>query len=324
MPRLASSALATSSCAALLACACASPSAPERVHIETLDSPAEGRSMGYSVYTPPGWDGETPLPLVIFLHGGGDDERVLAEKTAITATFDEWILAGRLDPFIMVAPNGERGFWANWYDGSHAYEDYVVDDVIPTVRARYPIAPGRENLHLMGISMGGAGTLFTSLHHGETFASATVLSAPIFDEQRFTRLAEGKMFRGMPHERLFGPPEVARETARTENPFAKLQTAADLHGTQLLIGAGRRDLPGLLRSNRKFHAHLEAAQIPHHYIEYRGGHDWRSWSQLFPVALCLHMRKSSCELEEDRFFALERDPEVFGVLAAQRASSPAG
>ena len=264
--------------------------------------------MAYSVYTPPGWDEQTPLPLVVFLHGGGDDETVLEQHAVVVETFDAWIREGRLDPFIMVAPDGERGLWTNWHDGSHRYEDYVVDEIIPAMYADYPIAPGRENLHLMGISMGGAGTMYTAIHHIDRFASATVLSAPIFNVDTTMNFLDGKVMRGLPVERMFGPPDRAKVEAN--NPFAQLQSAADLHGTQLLLGVGRSDLPGLLRTNREFHEHLEANAVPHHYLEYRGGHGWRSWSQLFPVALCLHMRGSACALEPDRFYALERDPAV--------------
>jgi putative tributyrin esterase len=282
--------------------------APERVTYHTLDSAAERRAMAYAVYTPPGWDQTTPLPLVVFLHGAGDDETVLEEQAVVVRTLDEWITAGRLDPFIMVAPNGDQGFWTNWHDGSHRYEDYVVDEIIPTMYERYPIAPGRENLHLMGISMGGAGTMYTAIHRIDHFASATVLSAPLFDVEQTMRFLAGKMLRGLPVARLFGPPD--REKVEASNPYTCLRSAEDLHGTKLLLGVGRSDLPGLLPSNRKLHEHLEAHGVPHHYLEYRAGHGWRAWSQLFPVALCLHMRGEACELQADRFYELEIDDAV--------------
>ena len=313
---------ALSSCfvlAAALSSACAS--APENVSYGSLESQAEGRTMSYSVYTPPGWDGQTPLPLVVFLHGGGDDETVLEEKAQVARTFDEWIEAGDLDPFIMVAPDGEKGFWLNWHDGSHNYEDYVVHEIIPEMYANYPVLEGRENLHLMGISMGGAGTMYTTIHNIDRFASATVLSAPIFDVDMTMDFLDGKFMRGLPLERLFGQPD--RDEVAESNPFVQLQGAEDLQGTKLLVGVGRRDLPGLLKSNRKFHEHLEANAVPHHYIEYSGGHSWRSWSQLFPVALCLHMRGEGCELEDDRFYDLER-VSMDSQMAASSTSPNAG
>ena len=292
---------------ALTAAGCAS-GPPERVGYASLDSAAERRTMDFAVYTPPGWDQVTPLPLVVFLHGGGDDQTVLEQHAVVVETLDEWIRAGKLDPFILVAPNGDRGLWTNWADGSHAYEDYVVDEIIPTMRERYPVAPGRDNLHLMGISMGGAGTMYTTIHHRELFASATVLSAPLFDVDRTLEFLHGRRMRWIPFERIFGNPDRAQVEA--SNPFSTLQSGADLRGTKLLLGVGRSDIPGLLPSNRELHEHLVDHDVPHHYLEYRGGHGWRSWARLFPVALCLHMRGAACELEPDRFYALERDARI--------------
>ncbi len=289
-------------------CACRTP---ERVTYHALESASERRTMAYAVYTPPGWDGERPLPLVVFLHGRGDDERVLAERAAVVRRLDEWIRDGRLDPFVMVVPDGEQGFWTNWHDGSHAYEDYVVEEIIPAVRADYPIAPGRENLHLLGISMGGAGSLYMCIHHLEMFASATVLSAPIYDVEQTMWFLSGKPLRGLPIDRVFGPPNL--EKVEASSPYTRLRSVEDLRGTKLLFGVGRIDLPGLLESNRNLHRHLVAHDVPHHYLEYRGGHGWRSWSQLFPVALCLHMRGHACELENDAFYELEVDQAVIDL-----------
>jgi hypothetical protein len=142
----------------------------------------------------------------------------------------------------------------------------------------------------------------------DRFASATVLSAPLFDVEQSMRFLEGKILRGIPVARLFGPPD--REKVELSNPYTRLRSAEDLQGTKLLLGVGRSDLPGLLPSNRKLHEHLEAHEVPHHYLEYRGGHGWRAWAQVFPVALCLHMRGEGCELEDDRFYDLEIDDEV--------------
>jgi hypothetical protein len=156
--------------------------------------------------------------------------------------------------------------------------------------------------------------MYTMIHRRNLFGSATVLSAPLFDVEQSMDFLDGKVLRGLPVDKLFGPPDRAK--VERSNPFVQLASTEDLQGTQLLIGAGRRDMPGLLPTNRKLHESLEQHGVPHHYLEYRGGHNWRSWSQIFPVALCLHMRGDACQLEEDRFYALERDPAVNEQLTA--------
>jgi hypothetical protein len=67
-----------------------------------------------------------------------------------------------------------------------------------------------------------------------------------------------------------------------------------------------------------------AHEVPHHYLEYRGGHGWQAWSQVFPVALCLHMRGEACELEDDRFYDLEIDDAVINQAVDLEASPDGG
>lgn len=273
------------------------------VAYQELQSAAEGRPMTYATYTPPGWDQKTPLPLVVFLHGGGDDHEVLDKHAIVPRTFDTWISEGRLPPFIMVAPNGDRGFWRNWHDGTHRYEDWVLDEVISDVRTRLPVLEEPEHQHLMGISMGGAGALYMGLENLDRFASVTVWSAPIFNEEQTVDFLSSNMLQRFgPFGRIFGPPDPERISR--DNAFARLQSAEDLHGTRFTIGAGTVDIGRILKSTRMYHDHLESKEVPHDFIVYKGGHRWVDWARVFPVALCRHMR-ADCELPRDNFYTLE-------------------
>lgn len=250
--------------------------------------------MAYALYTPPGWDGETPLPLVLLLHGGGDDERVLGEHPEVAEQLDAWIEAGRLPPLLLAAPDGERGFWMNWHDGTHAYQDWVLEDLVAAVRERHPVVPGRQGLHVVGPSMGGAGTIFLALDHREQLASATVVSAPVFDADttvRFLRVA--KLF-GVPTGKIWGP--VDRDEIERNNPFAQFDAPASLRGMRLSLVVGTEDRRGIRRQSGAFHDHLEAHDVPHDYIVYEGAHRWTDWAEILPVALCRQLRPDTCTL----------------------------
>lgn len=277
-----------------------------RLSYDTLPSAAEGRDMAMGIYTPPGWDGTTPLPLVVFLHGGGGSETAWDDHPISHRTLDRWIAEGRLPPFVMVTPNGERGFWRNWYDGSHNYADWVLDEVIPEMYARYPlVAPEAGGMHLMGISMGGAGSTYLMLDHLDRFASAAVFSAPLFTAEQ----ANGFLERGgLPFMeafgQVFGPPDIDRVTR--DNVYTRINDAQDLQGTRLLIGAGTVDMFGVLKSTRALHETFAERGVPHDYLVYKGGHRWQDWSKVYPVALCLNLAGDACELPKSAFYKLER------------------
>lgn len=246
--------------------------------------------MRYGLYTPPGWDGRTPLPLVVLLHGAGDDE-TSADRAVVTAKLDEAIESGQIPPFFMVTPQGDLGFWINWNDDSHHFRDWVLEEVVPQVRRDYPVIEGAAGLHLMGVSMGGGGGLQMWLHDPARFASATILSAPILTEQEtFEFLA-----RYMPSKvmlRAFGNPGEGEGT----DPYTALDSPEALKGSQLMVGVASRDRRPMLDSNRRFHRHLQEGQIPHHYVEFPGRHGWQAWSAAFVWGLC-HQLQESCTMQ---------------------------
>jgi enterochelin esterase-like enzyme len=278
-----------------------------RLEYGHLRSQALGRQMGYGIYLPPNWDGRQQLPLVVFLHGGGDDERCL-DRYRVISNLDSWILSGQLEPFIMVVPDGERGFWRNWYDGSRHYEDYVVDDIIPRVRELYPALPGREHTHLMGISMGGAGALYLALDRPDVFSTAAAISAPIYDTDQVLDFLEGFFWRYIVRvKRIFGPAD--REFHSRQNVYTRIQGPEDLHGLTLLIGVGNEDRNGLKATTDAFHEHLKRKSVPHRYLVYQGGHRWQDWQAVFPVVLCKHLAgPGHCELIGDDFYELREFP----------------
>jgi len=263
------------------------------------------RDMNYSVYLPPGWDGQEPLPLVVFLHGGGDDEKAIEEHGA-AQTFDSWIRSGKLDPFIMVSPDGNKGFWTNWYDGSNQYEDYVVQDVIPRVRKAYPLLGGRENTHLMGISMGGAGTIFMAYNNKNVFGSAAVLSAPLFNDDQVRKLYKGFFMRRiMGIERIFGP--LDPERIARKSLYQNIRRTEDLEGMQLLLGYGVDDSDTIRETTEEYHRYLVSKNVDHRYLVYQGDHKWYDWNKVFPAILCHHFSADDqCQLETDPFYKISR------------------
>ena len=267
-----------------------------RFQYETLQSAAENRAMRYGVYLPPGWDARSPLPLVVLLHGAGDDE-TSADRQVVISALDTAIESGRLPPFIMVTPDGDRGFWMNWHDGSHRYRDWVMEEVVPHIRRKHPTVDGPKGLHLMGVSMGGGGGIQLWLNDPGRFASATIISAPILDEND-TRKFLRKFMSSRAMDRVFGP----RGEGDGVDPFEL--TASRLDGSQLIFGAATGDLGGILASNRTFHERLESRDVPHRFVQFSGRHNWESWAAMFVYSLC-HQLQDTCQMETPRGWTVQ-------------------
>jgi len=245
-----------------------------------MASPAmRGAAMRYAVYAPRDLAPDERLPLVILLHGSGDDERSF-DRFRVGAAFDRAIAEGTLPRVVVALPEGDRGFWANWRDGSRRYRDWVLDDLLPEVTRRYHTQSCPEGCHLMGVSMGGTGVIGFLLQRPGLFASASILSAPIFNAARM------REFRGqrsmqilMPMHRIWGMPndyEFARQ-----DPFQRWQTAADLRGTRLTLAYARHDRGGIAGGNRRLHRTLEARHVAHAFFVFEGRHAWSSWTPVF-------------------------------------------
>ncbi len=256
--------------------------------------------MRYGLYTPTGWDRSTPLPLVVLLHGASDDETAVDRRSVISA-LDDAIESGLVPPVVIVAPDGERGFWVNWHDGSHRYRDWVLDEVIPDVRAKHAIAQGPDSLHLMGVSMGGGGGMQMWLWARPRFASATILSAPILREADTRDFLDRFTSREVV-SRIFGPEDEAHGI----DPFAALSSPAGLGGSRLIIGAARYDLGQILESNERFHDHLVAHRVPHRFVTFSGFHRWDSWAPVFAYALC-HQLQARCDIPDPEGWSIQTD-----------------
>ena len=112
---------------------------------------------------------------------------------------DMLIGQGELQPFILVQPdgslqlpdkNGTFDFFTGetrtkgsfYINSRHAgsYEDYIVRDIIQHVDANYRTLDERRHRALMGVSMGGYGTLSILCRHADKFAAGVALSPANF------------------------------------------------------------------------------------------------------------------------------------------------
>lgn len=258
---------------------------PRRLEYVRVPSPAlRGTYAEYAVFEPPGFTEDERLPLVMFLHGGGDgpdsfDRHGISERLTIAMS------EGEIPRALIVLPQGDLGFWTNFYDGTRRYEDWVVDEVMPRVARRYRTADCPSGCHLMGVSMGGEGSLRIALHRPNTFASVTAISAPVMDTERRIEFMQDRLFLIlMPLHRMFGPIEP-RSRIERDDPFSRWTRTEDLGGMRLFVAWAEGDHDAIIRGSRAFHEHLEEHGIAHEHRVFEGAHNWVSWAPIIEEAL---------------------------------------
>ena len=88
---------------------------------------------------------------------GGAHEWV---QIGIHRAADELWARGELEPYIIVLPEGGMlTYWLNHANGGPRYEDYLVQDVVGEIDARYRTLADPEHRAVGGLSMGGDGAL---------------------------------------------------------------------------------------------------------------------------------------------------------------------
>jgi len=129
------------------------------------------------VYLPAGYDAEdknTKYPLIILLHGGGQNENTwgLSNKGRggkIKGYMDRGMASGDVEKFVLVAATGVAS--KNWgpngpgndINGFLSFKGELRDDLLPYIRANFNIKEGRDNVALAGLSMGGGQTFYVGI-----------------------------------------------------------------------------------------------------------------------------------------------------------------
>lgn len=137
-------------------------------HQQTADVPGVG-SVRYTIVVPAGYDGKSPVPLVLALHYGYDG------ATPAPFTGGDMIKAfwpGLSDlNAIVVAPDALGGSWTS--DRNESSAVWLVRSVMKS----YAIDPAR--VVVTGFSLGGEGAWHVGSRHQDLFTGAIPVAAPV-------------------------------------------------------------------------------------------------------------------------------------------------
>jgi polyhydroxybutyrate depolymerase len=146
--------------------------AQDEAHTLSVD----GTERNYLLHVPPSYDAQTPVPLLLMLHGrGGDGERISA-LTGFSKMADE-------KNFIVLYPDGLDNQW-NYTRDVPGYNNMTQDDtgfllaLLDEVSSQYSI--DEKRIYVAGFSNGGFMTQRLACDAPERFAAFASVSAAGF------------------------------------------------------------------------------------------------------------------------------------------------
>jgi S-formylglutathione hydrolase FrmB len=243
-----------------------------RIDCNALQSHILSGTVHYCVMLPPDYDaataGHSPrrYPVLYFLHGLGDNEQTLF-KGGGWDLIQDLRQKGQVSDFLIVAPEGRRGFYINSADGRVRYSDFFIREFIPYLESHYSIRRERSARAISGFSMGGYGALRFAFAHPELFSSVSAQSAALIAEP--PQQAESG-----PLGVAFGNPIDVRHWDQN-SPFvlAKRNRAQiQASGLSIYFNCGSKDDFGFDRGAAELHRQLQAEGIQHEYHLYPGNH----------------------------------------------------
>ncbi|MFO0916348.1 MAG: alpha/beta hydrolase-fold protein [Pirellulales bacterium] len=222
------------------------------IHRHWYDSQCTHSQRGVWVYTPPGYspDGPAAWPLMVVLHGYGDDESAWLEVGQAHRIADNLLAAGRIRPVVMAFPYGHPvpiagdDFESYIVANLPAMEADVTQDLVPMLARDYRLIDDRGGRAITGLSMGGGQSIMIGLRHRRIFGHVGGFSAAVPRQDLAVQLSA----------------EVARPSGDAD---------------ELWLACGVDDF--LLERNDTFSEWLAEHRIAHHYHRTSGGHDWMVW-----------------------------------------------
>ncbi len=260
----------------------------ERLIDLTIETSAYSEPTNVHVYLPTGYDGNPNKrwPVTYSLAGMQNNYNSFAK-----------ILKGeemtRDYPSIVVSPDGNSGFWSDWYNngagGPPMYESFVIGELIDLIDQRYRTIPERSQRAIMGISMGGYGATSLAARHPDLFGAVATLSGAVDSNNPLigTVMSLAPTFDGGAMDSIYGPRLSEEVRWRGSNPT---DLASNLRGMDIQVRTangvlnpeiGEGDQPadaasclvenGVYQGSTSFHEELVELGVDHLWKDYGNG-----------------------------------------------------
>ncbi len=225
-------------------------------------SKTTGQWRQAQVYTPPEYD-KSPskrYPVLYLQHGSGENETSWVKQGRLSFILDNLIAAKSAVPMIVVMENGmvatkpatappeAAGAGRGAPRGNAAFEEVVMDDLIPMIDTTYRTAANREQRAIAGLSMGAGQAMQIGLGHLDQFAYIGSFSGGV-------RTTDPKTA----YNGVFADAAAFRKKVKL-----------------LWMGAGVAEASAH-QANQAWHETLEKAGIQNIFFDCPFAHEWQTW-----------------------------------------------
>ena len=243
-----------------------------------MQSEILGCTKKYCVYLPQGYSNENRMfPVLYLLHGLTDTHTAWRDKGNVQDIATEIIWSGKAQEMVIVMPDAGTAYDGYFNCDGWRYEDFFFQEFIPHIESTYSVVPDRQHRAIAGLSMGGGGTTWYAINHGEMFSAAYAMSA-------LMGLVENSWITRDPDARR----RVFMESAVANNNITAIENAtkeqcAEIAKVRWFIDVGDDDF--LFDNNMEFIKAMRKKRIPYQLRVREGGHTWQYWQQALYIAL---------------------------------------
>lgn len=254
-----------------------------KIKTDTIESKVLGEKVVYNIYLPSGFERSAELyPVVYLLHGLTDDYRAWRDRGRMQDVADELMESGEACKMIIVMPNAGGPDTHNTWNGyfnmpGWSYEDFFFQELIPEVEKKYRGAGDKGHRAVMGLSMGGGGSVVYCQRHPDMFSSCYAMSAWLDNQQDNVGPGEASGKRYLVCE------AVKEHSALRFVEQADEETRARLRTVKWFLDCGDDDF--LFDLTVRLHQLMRDAGIKDELRVRNGVHNWEYWHEALRMAL---------------------------------------
>lgn len=258
-------------------------SAKSRVVTETLYSKTLGAEQTYNVYLPDGYSVDRHYPVIYLLHGLTDTYAAWQEYGRMKDVADELIASGELQPVVIIMPNAGGPDLDNTQNGyfnmpGWPFEDWFFREFLPAMEGQYNCGGAKGQRAIMGLSMGGGGSVVYSQRHPGLFSSCYAMS-PWLDNKN----KEVDWRHGADSKFILTHQAVCSHSAIDFLDHADDATLEQLKSVKWFIDCGDDDF--LVHQTMAFYLKMKEKNVKAELRIRNGIHNWEYWHVALRTAL---------------------------------------